>query len=260
MDEVTIYEEDYIKEFPKLKSVINIHLNLNDGKTLLRHIPINGLVVRCNWDDDVITMLIRSLAVTWTKKIKYLRIMKNNVMYCVIYNDKITIKHVSFRKLSLQSTIENYYEKISGDDNLFWTELPKQILDVNRQQHLELNNLHYDTFVMLSLDIAFEDPPSRKMFGYRYRIVTPLWLTYYILTRDNITIVKGDIMLFRLNRTDKRYIRFHGFENGLTLGNVYSTVLSILSKCNACINHCDTVYRSLIAVETLYMGKLIKCH
>ena len=269
----TVFDEEYIKDKPKLKTVVNLHLRLDDGKTLLQHIPISGLVVLCcsdqthlsSWSELDVLNLIKAMAVTWTKKIKYLRIVHDSRLYCTIYNDRITIRHKSFKRLSLNDTLINYFEKISNDNMLFWTDPPKQILDVDKQQRLEGNVLFHNTFISLPKALTFEDESVKKLFGYRFRVITPLWLTYYILTRENVIVIKDSQMLFKMECLGRQRLildYFHDFDKGLTLSEVYYNVIRLLSKCERDLGsyYIDDMYMGLINVETIHMGKLIKCH
>jgi len=218
-------------------------------------------------EPQIIETFISQLAVAWVQKIKYLRIYGKNGLHCTIYKDRILNRYsskASFKKIHITALKQEYYNKISYSSNVYRnTSAPKVIMNLDEQLRLEGSKIQSLTLIHVPLDF---DMPSYGSFGMRYRIVTPLWLTYNILSQDNIQIdKKQEIFYKRKPNKVERYTYINYFPelyHGMRLQDVLERILQLFSKHVAIeyLEWLDEIYLSLLEVETIHFGKQIKCH
>lgn len=264
--EIKLYDEAFLRHYPKLRRVVNVHITFTSGIHIINHIPIEGLVLHCDLEPELIDAFINKLSVIWVQKIKYLRVYGKNGLHCTIYKDKILNKYSSktyFKKINITAHKQEYYNKISYSNNLYsYTLAPKVIIDLDEQLRLEGSKIQSLTLIQVPLDF---DMPSYGSFGMRYRIVTPLWLTYFLISQDNIQTDKKQEIIYRMKSNSSRYTYTNYFPElhyGMRLQDILERIIQLFAKQIATdqIEWLDDIYLSLLEVETIHFGKQIRCH
>jgi len=226
---------------PKITATTGLHVLYRDGEYLLKHVPIEGLVIHMNSDP---MEFISRLPCNWIKSIKYLRIWYNKEYYCTIYNDMINIETDVFRRIPYLF-LENYYKRISGNkpNNIIFTDPPLEI----RQYYA---NMKPNRFVFVSPKFISKYGKSKSLC-YRQCIVTTIWLLYFITSRlirhvrDDGHVIYDpygsftDVLNFIHRSFGRGHIRYLNEEE---------------------TSYIDEVYMNCIAIDILYYGRLCKAH
>jgi hypothetical protein len=256
------YTEEFLRDNPKLEEVVNVHIDISTGSILLKHQPIKGLVIHMYWTKDQIDNYIKTLSIAWVQPIKYLRICQEDKLYCVIYKDKISIPHSTIKQFKLAKIKNAHFRKLCEPDrfpNYLYSDPPKVVRDLDQQLKNEGSKVLSTTLIRVP-DYLWT--PTSNLYTSKYKIVTPLWLTYLTLSRTYIEITRND-------ETHYFFARDNPFSNyfpdmlysSLTLKEVlyrYITVSkSFIYKHQQWI---DEVYLALLEVETIVMGRSIGCH
>jgi hypothetical protein len=260
--EPKFYNEEFLLEHPKLEEVINVHLEVSTGLILLKHCPIKGLVIHMYWTLDQVNEFIKTLSIAWVQPIKYLRICHADRLYCVIFNDKISIKHPTIKRFKLSKIKNHHFKKICEPDrspNYICSNPPKVVMDLEQELRNEGSKILTTTLVKIPEDIWL---PSSNLYSCYYKIVTPLWLTYLMLSRPYIEIHRGDEITYSFTK-DNPFANYFPdmLYNSLTLREILERYV-VMSKpfIYAYKEWIDPVYLALLEVETVVLGRSIGCH
>lgn len=234
-------------DIPK-EIIRSIGLHVRCSTEILRHVPIEGLVMHI--DDDVdISYFISSLACSWLKKIKYLRIWQCNVEICLIYSDKINMKHNSFTYLKKDRFLMKYYKKLSGveNSNLIFMDPPHEVREFF-SYGLKPNRLIIATpEYLMRIGICYSS------ICYRNCVITPMWLLYFITYNSRRRIMEDGRPLFKLHKTWN------------TLTNILKMIYCDLNKREELrylldeeVKYVDSIYLECLSLDILYFGRISK--
>lgn len=244
--ELTIKNED---EIPiDIIRGLGLHIICRTG--ILTHIPIEGVVLHLEHDIDP-TYFISLLACSWLKKIRYLRIWKNDREICTIHDDKINIKSNSFSYLRKEEFLIKYYKKISCDDNgkIIFTEPPLEVRD-------------YFTSGIMPNRLIFVTPEYLSRIGnynksvcYRNCIVTSIWLLYFIASNNRRKIMEDGRPIFKWNNawytlTDILQTIYFNISNGREIRYITDEETKYV----------DSMYLECLSMDILCLGRSCKAH
>lgn len=268
MDHVLTYnepvfkDESFLTNHINLTKCLNLHVRITDGKDLFEHSPIEGLIVHV--DNLDLDDFMKKLSVSWIQRIRYLRIVRNDKVVYSIINDKIygEGRHLYFKKVDLDKVREHHFNKIAVLDKAqryIKTDPPKIIIDLDKQLRLENSTIYSNTIVYLPTHIPV--PNLEGFISPKYKIITPLWLTYMILSRPYVIIVKEDVIRYRFKRRNPYMELFPEMvdSKGLTIQEVLSVFIRLF-KPYPYLQWIDNLYLTYLEVETITLGRLIECH
>lgn len=243
-------DETFLSTQPNLRHSALLHINVTDGTHLFNHLPVEGLHIHYNNDD--IDVFLRRMSVSWIHTISYVTIWHRDKYYATIYNDAITINHPCFRRLKTTSALLKYHESLT-DRHLIYSEPPKVIQDLEKQLQREHSPITCFTFIRMPPQFEIQRDDS---YGSKHRIVTPLWLAYYLIYHDNTYTDKGNEVRYYLD-SPRRYIEYLDVD-GVTLQDLVKQLLRHFKPYT--IDYPDIFYKELITIETLHYGRLIRCN
>lgn len=227
---------------------IGLHVRCKDE--ILTHVPIEGLIMHLNDDIDA-GYFISLLSCSWLKKIKYLRIWQCNAEICVIYSDKINIKHNSFSYLKKNSFLAKYYRKISNIDNsnLIFTDPPHEI------KEFFSHGLKPNRLILVTPEYLRRIGINNKSICYRNCIVTPIWILYFITSNLKRSTTEDGRPLFKRNKawntlTDLLKIIYSDINRGEELRYLSDEE----------IKYVDDIYLECLSLDILYFGRISKTH